>query len=139
MSFRDYLRRHRRLAAVYYAPKRTYYAIKRFYLLGTRGWYKTDAWNLDTVFTERLGRQLLALDDYGNGYPGDMTPETWSAELRHAAYMLLLYAEREEELDLIEMSDPDWIKKSHELEAERLNDAKAALHWVADHLQSLWD
>ena len=122
-----------------------------------RGWSQQDLWSLDTVLCARLGAQLAALADVGCGWPDAdefPTADSWKQALRTQAHALLRYGrgapeaaaatdawyalaagadspEREEEAAaaLAHLADVD---------EDVADAARAALHWVADHLGMLW-
>lgn len=95
-----------------------------------RGWDDTATWSLDTHLARTLGSQLIHLADTSHGYPGTgqyTDAETWVADLKKHGEALERYA-----ADLYEYrADID-----HQ---QLLDDAQAALHWVADNFPSLWD
>lgn len=83
-----------------------------------------DCINLDTDLAEQLGSALLDFSVKATTYPQCYTHDEWVEQLHTAGTALVLYAE-EENNGLAS----DLIKQ----------DAKQALHWVADHLGMLWD
>lgn len=104
-----------------------------------RGWDDTSVWNLSHALPKTLGTQLLALAEEAHGWPESEdfpTFEDWTAALRANGTALLAYGTVDKELDAMPIHDLDAINAR---EAQRLAEAQAALHWVADHLPSLWD
>jgi len=84
-----------------------------------------DIYNLDMWFTTELGESLLAwVNNPPNSYPPDRTYDEWVAQLRAAGESLVEYKGR-------------WDESNNE--EHTLENAKSALHWVADHLENLWD
>lgn len=91
--------------------------------LATRGWADQDCWSLDVVLCQRLGAQLRHLADTDHGWPEQLyaEPEHWQNALRHHA-------------DLLQRYDP------FEPDGDTgVEDARAALRWVANHLEWIWD
>ena len=143
-----------------------YWPIRNRRQLVRRGWADTDTWGLDHTLCLRLGAQLLHLADTAHGWPGDdefPTYEDWTTALRANGQALLDYAKRPGQGELTSKwhdlkfgKDPgsDWLSKINSEDdeptkvawtelislGERLDAAgQEALHWVADHLGSLWD
>ena len=121
-----------------------------------RGWSDADVWSLDNHLCRTLAGQLEQLADNANVWPGEGTQwvdeHAWQADLRRNAALLRRYA------DSVGVDDvtSDWYRLAHRrgtdpveveaasativaLEKEQLDGARAALHWVADNLQYLWD
>ncbi len=90
--------------------------------LSRRGWAHQDTWDLNLILARRLGAQLTNLAETTNGWPGPEkydSPQAWDRALRSAGTALTVYA-----LD--------------DRSIHRRNEAKDALHWVADNLEHLW-
>jgi hypothetical protein len=86
----------------------------------TETWGSTigqDCIDLDVSLTGWLGERLMFLAENGNTEP----PST--ADLRHHGAVLQEYAKT----------------KRLEVTSGQLQDAKTALRWAADNLESLWD
>ncbi len=83
-----------------------------------RGWTDAELWNLDAYLCQRLGAMLAAQVEEIRNYPPELEYDAWRAQVAGAGEALLAY-------------DPD--------DADRVADARAALHWVADNLVDLWD
>lgn len=126
--------------------------------LAARGWADGDVISLSHTFCERLGAQLCALSAAAHGWPDSEafpTPESWTGALERHGAALVRYGAGVDDRELsaaIEAwyhlvidpgADPDAAQAAFEhqseLEEARLADAKAALHFVAEHLESLWD
>lgn len=119
----------------------------------SRGWSDRDVWSLDTHLCRTLAGQLRQLADEGLAWPGDTSrwvdEYAWQAELRRNADLLWRYADGDVssshwyELASSRDSDPQKVADAWtEIVArdqERLDGAKTALRWVADHLEHLWD
>jgi len=90
--------------------------------LSRRGWAHQDTWDLNLILARRLGAQLTNVAETTNGWPGPEkydSPQAWDRALRSAGTALTVYA-----LD--------------DRSIHRRNEAKDALHWVADNLEHLW-
>ena len=83
-----------------------------------RGWTDAELWNLDTYLCQRLGAMLTAQVDEIRNHPPELEYDEWRTQVRRAGEALLDY-------------EPD--------DADRVADARTALHWVADNLVDLWD
>lgn len=123
-----------------------------------RGWADRDLWSLGHVACSRLGAQLAALAEQGHGWPESdefPTPDDWQSALQVHAGALVRYGTGGADRELTAALH-DWYELAvrHDvpgetleaakvrldtLEASILDDAKAALHWVGDHLEQLWD
>lgn len=96
----------------------------------TRGWDDTATWSLDTHLAKTLGEQLKHLANTSHGYPSPEheTFEDWIADLNKNADALIAYGNKwDNNIDTIDE------------EADLLVEAQKAMHWVANHLPSLWD
>jgi hypothetical protein len=141
-EFEAYLSAHRKAFRGHYyalrrglvnAPGLVKYAYQRL----TRGWDDRSAWDVREHLTRTLGAQLVRLADTSHGYPVGVTdirfiPDEpaddesyafWIAEVRAAGEALLAYHAA--------FDAPDW--------DGNCEPARAALRWVADHLDELWD
>lgn len=91
----------------------------RFKLFGPRRFFRY--WAVDTDLCRYLGNTMVEWADKAHGHPIGVSYEEWTGTLRKHATTLLEYAEDDED------------------DEEKAEAAKAALHWVADNLRSLWD
>lgn len=117
----------------------------------TRGWDDKALWSLDHHLCATLAQQLRALADTANGWPAHEFDsfEDWQLALRSRADSLAGYASRDEGpaqrawLDALDSGDVHGADAFREaaLAEERaaIEAAKGAMHWVADHLETLWD
>jgi len=129
-------------------------AIKRDTQRARRGWADRDTYGLDQHLCGVLGAMLVHLAQEGCGYPGTEefpTPELWNQALQENGQALLSYSTgRDEELlnkwhalaISREADEEDREVAFDQMQADdaaRYANAQQALHWVADHLGSLWD
>jgi hypothetical protein len=125
--------------------------VKNRVQLARRGWNDTDYWNLDTTFTGRLGAQLVHGANNSHGvcgrepyvvnndiiYVDEAETETlWQVHMRRAGEALIAYSKHE---DLYSIRPRLSNNDLREQDKKLTEDAQAALHWVADHLTSIWD
>jgi hypothetical protein len=120
-----------------------------------RGWDDRSTWDLGTHLTSTLAGQLDHLAATTHGWPDSPvfpTFEDWTATLRHQASQLRRYAgstEQQEALDRWKAvnekpgSDPEQVQAAwntlERIEAGDRDAAVLAMHWVAEHLDRLWD
>jgi hypothetical protein len=118
-----------------------------------RGWGKRDAWNMSHYLARVLSEMLGTLADEAHGWPDKKyeTFEEWQNALRENATALGEWYEGErggnddlwdrwyEAASERKDEAKDIVEQMHVEEAERLSRAKEAMHWVADHFESLWD
>jgi len=120
-----------------------------------RGWDDTHTWDLGVNLCLQLSEQLEHLAQTAHGWPDSAehdTYESWIGQLRTQSAALRRAGgsyeyEQAETLwySLIrsKSSDPKSIKDAEEkllqIEQEDLEAAKRAMHWVADHINQLWD
>jgi hypothetical protein len=121
---------------------------------GRRGYAESDVWSLDHYLTGVLAGALSRLAATGHGWPGTEefpTPDIWEEKLRAVAADLkgwqdggsleLLNAWHELATDAA--SDDDVTQAAFVAmtkdDEERYAKAQAALVWVSEHLESLWD
>jgi len=85
-----------------------------------RGWSDRDWWSLNQHLCQHLGELMLALVSDGRTLPAwvEGDGDEWRAEVRRQAEALLAF----------DMTD-----------RRTTPDAAAALRWVADNLEDLWD
>jgi hypothetical protein len=129
---------------------RRYYALRRglinapgnarcAYQRLTRGWDDKSVWDVRDHLARTLGAQLVRMADVAHGYPAGIdirfvpdVPEDdealadWVAELRTHGEALLAYH--------VGHDDIAWDDRG-----EFALPAQAALRWVAEHLDDLWD
>jgi hypothetical protein len=122
-----------------------------------RGWSDRDAWNAGHHLARIAGDMCNRLADTAHGCPGtDQYPtvESWQAALRlHAAHLTTYGYDNDTETtrllnawgDLVDNpdSDPaDVTAASHRHRQRELavwDDARISMHWIAEHLDTLWD
>ena len=110
---------------------------KWLYQRATRSWDDTELWSLDTVFTKRLGEQLMTLAQDGHGWPGEdngySTKEEWEEALYSHGNALRYYSLKKINFSFYTTAEGE------ERYAKLYSDAKDALSWVAENLELLWD
>lgn len=90
------------------------------------GWAPRDTWSADLYICRVVGGLLLHIAEHAHAWPGTEefpTYEDWTAALRSHGERLVRYGEE---------PFPDETE-------DRQVAAQASLHWVADHLGSIWD
>lgn len=113
-------------------------AVDRRHQRAQRGWDHTALWSLDDHLSKTLGAQLIALADIAHGWPqSDEYPtyEDWVAALRDNGNALLAYGDHWDVCLIPGITSEEIRAKEDELR----DNAKKALHWVADNLGALWD
>ncbi len=120
---------------------------------GRRGFSERDLADFPHYLTATLARALTELADLAHGWPGDgefPAMEDWTAALRENAAALAAYTEGDADGSVAEWyaaaSDPgrqdeadDLSRARREREDARREAARAALVWVAEHFEHLWD
>jgi hypothetical protein len=120
-----------------------------------RGWDDTSTYDLGGSITAQLADQLEHLAATTHGWPDSEkypTFESWTAELRHHATQLRRWGGSPEQRAALDRwhalatdtaADAAAMQHAWEtLQALEIADtqaATAAMHWVADHLGTLWD
>ena len=118
----------------------------------TRGFTDSDVWNMSTRLCGRIAEMLDVLADESHGWPDNVyeTFEEYVAALREHAGVLRAYAEGDDsgwESEWLRLaSDPatadeakSFLLDHNAAEVARLEAAQQSMHWVADHLNELWD
>lgn len=127
---------HRALFTLRHAPGDLRRLIVRSWQRGRRGWGAQDTWSFDYYLARVTGEGLLHLAEHTHGWPAlnDEFPtfESWQEALRKHGRILITYALDEDDDDL---STDEQMKQ----EAQRLEDARESMRWVATHLGHLWD
>jgi len=88
-----------------------------------------DCITLCDSLAEWLTKRLIHLSIYGNTHPGNLSPKEWELKLRFAAtslYQYTLLRNNQVEVCPFEFDDVQ-------------DNAKKAIHWVADNFEHLWD
>lgn len=91
-----------------------------------RGYSYSDVWNMYPDMFVTMGRAMLYLSEHHVAYPGNdeyPTSEAWEADLKKYGTILA------------RMNDIDYDDYSE----QNYEEAQEAVHWMADHLGSLWD
>lgn len=121
----------------------------------TRGWDETSTWDLGSSLTMQLADQLEHLAATSHGYPGNAefpSFESWAETLMEQARALRRHSGSPEH----EAASEAWLPLAKDeqasseaidaaqTESRRIQEADkaaaaAAMHWVADHLDNLWD
>lgn len=116
------------------------YRVRAAWQKVTKGYSDEEWYGLDYHLAKWLSVRLNALADNSHGFPAspdidedmsveeiDRRYEEWTEAVRVVAIALGRYADKDENF--------------HDLETDRkiTEDAKVALHWVADHIEELWD
>lgn len=129
-------------------------AVERFWQRGHRGWSRSDVWSMKYHVLAVVADMLTALADDLTSWPGNdefPEPELWEAALRDNAARLERRLDRDgavaallDEWYELEVSgdavSADAVRRRIDvLEAERADEARTAMRWVADHLEDLWD
>lgn len=135
-------------------------SFKYAYQRATRGYCDYDVWNCDNYYTHIISDTLHALADNHMGYPGDMTPESWTATLHEIAEHFDKSLEENEafpqpktnewyaHVDVIPTAETfeEWRQKDKELRAAMLEESKeleklrsAEKDIGLDMLKKYWD
>lgn len=86
----------------------------------TRGWSDVDTWNLGEYVMRVTGEMLVYFADHTDSYLDTYaTPEHWQAELRERGQDILAYVNSEDDAQIMR--------------------AQAAMTWVAENANILWD
>jgi hypothetical protein len=120
---------------------------------GGQGWAEVDTWDLGTYLARVAGEALAALADSGQSWPAGefSSPADWQAALRTQSEALLVWgrgeggkAEADRWYELDESGEHEqeaqvaWVALA-EAEEQARADAQAAMAWVAEHMDTLWD
>ncbi len=114
-------------------------SVRSFIERGKRGWAITDAWDYDHYLARQISEVLEHLADSGHSYPGHEpfdTAEKWEAHLKSIAVALRKYVEAD---DCEQCNGFPYLPEEHACHLTCYEDAKEAMHKLADVFGNLWD